>query len=192
MDYAVCSALSSTSNTILDSLTIPLWRNKGVSLLAQIYMARRRRHVPSLPHFRILAELKLDHPAISHYIFMLEPVLAPLLAVDLYALYVHSLLETGGLNSKRLVPVDRHVHVREPWRGEQVDRLCDDRINTKHLPQKPGVHCACIAVAGDAVSGVLETATLSISSYGDVGVLLLLGEAAGLRNALVLLVDVVE
>lgn len=54
--------------------------------------------------------------ALSHDIVVLEPVLGPLLAVDLHPLHVVALIQAGGRDPQGAVPVDCHVEVGEPGR----------------------------------------------------------------------------
>jgi len=71
---------------------------------------------------------------------MLYPVLVPLLAVDLHALYEVTsafVIEPVGYNTECVVTVDSNVDVVKPWRDNEEDWLRDYRVKTKLLPNKP-------------------------------------------------------
>lgn len=111
----------------------------------------------------ILTHPELDSPSINHDILMIKPILGPRLAVDLDAL--HKVLRLSqrsrvtravAPNPQILVSVDSDIDVVEPWRPEQIYRLRHDRIQAQHLPNKPGVQCAGVAVPGNAVLRIVE------------------------------------
>lgn len=97
-------------------------------------MARRRWNLTSLPELHLGAELKLDRAAVHHDVIVREPVLRPGLAVDLDALHVVPLVQPVRRDPQRLVAVDGHVQVWEPWRAQQVDGLRHYRVQADELP----------------------------------------------------------
>lgn len=123
----------------------------------QFHMPRRRRYAARLPRLHVWPQFKLNQPPLHHNVLMFEPVLRPRLSVDLDTLNVIALVETLCGDSQRLVPVDRHVEVWEPWGRNKVHRLSNNRVDSEHLPEEPCVHCPCIAVAWDSVRSIFET-----------------------------------
>lgn len=87
---------------------------------------------------------------------MVKPVPIPDFPVNLHALHIVAPFQTRGSDPQRIVPVDRHVQVAEPRRAEEIGARCYERVHAQHGPEEPGVHCACVGVAGDAVGGVVE------------------------------------
>jgi len=111
----------------------------------------------------ILTHPKLNRPPIQHNIVMAKPILRPPLAIDLDTLDKELLLRQRrrvtrpvAPNPQVLVPVDGDIDIGEPRRSEQIDRLRHDRIQPQHLPDKPRVECAGVAVPGHAVLRVVE------------------------------------
>lgn len=119
-------------------------------------MPRTRWHITRIPSLHLRTKFKLDRASINHNIFMLEPVLIPTLPIDLDALNIVPIIQTIGFDAQVLVPVDRHVEVAKPRRRDEVDGLRHHGVDSHHLPHEPGVHCACVAVTGDAVGRVVE------------------------------------
>lgn len=96
-----------------------------------------RGQIPSVPLGHFISKEEFDCAAVDHDVLMVEPVLVPVLAVDLDTLHKVPALPQGtgvrnvvGEDSQRLVNVDRHIDVAEPGRSEQVDWLRDDGIET--------------------------------------------------------------
>lgn len=108
---------------------------------------------------------------------MLEPILVPLLPIDLYALHVVTVLPlTIRCYSDRGVPVDSHIDVLKPWAFNQIHWLRCYRVQPNHLPDQPAVQRPSIAVARHTVWRIVEE---------------LICKRTGSLNALVLLVEIV-
>lgn len=130
----------------------------------QLHMSWRRRHLARLPPRCILAQVKFNMSTILHEIVVLEPVLRPLLPIDLHALHIVPLVQSSRGDAQRLVSVDGHVEVGEPWGSDEIHGLRDDGVHAEHLPQEPGVHGAGVAVSGYAVGGVFEAVQIKVVS----------------------------
>ena len=94
-------------------------------------MPRTRRYLSRLPSTRLWSQLKLQAPTVKHQLIMLDPVLIPLLPVDLDTLHVMALLliaQTIGGDAESMVAVDRHVDIIKPRRANKEYRLCYDGI----------------------------------------------------------------
>lgn len=94
---------------------------------------------------------------------MIEPVLVPLLTVDLDALneivglaQSRRVRGTMAQDSQSLVDIDRNVNIIEPRRPKKIHRLRHYRVQAQHLPDQPGVERACITVAGHSILGVVK------------------------------------
>lgn len=62
---------------------------------------------------------------------MLDPILIPLLPIDLDALHIITsflIVQTVGGDAERVVTVDGHVDIVEPRRAQEEDRLRDDGV----------------------------------------------------------------
>lgn len=99
-----------------------------------------RRHLTALPLCLVRAKLEMDRPSLDHNIVMLEPIAVPLLAVNVHALYIVVVLCKAICRDPHSgISVDRDVDVFEPGTLNEVDWLCDNRIETEHLPDEPAV-----------------------------------------------------
>jgi hypothetical protein len=89
---------------------------------------------------RLRPELKLQATTMQHQLIMIDPILIPLLPVDLDALHVIALLlvvQTISGDAESVVAINSHVNIVEPRRAEQEDRLRDDGVEAQLLPDEP-------------------------------------------------------
>jgi hypothetical protein len=97
----------------------------------QHQMSRTRRHFSRLPRTRLTPQLKLQATTVKHQFIMLDPILIPLLPIDLDTLDVITLLlvvQTIGSDAESVVAVDGHVDIVEPRRANKEYRLCYDGV----------------------------------------------------------------
>lgn len=126
-------------------------------------MRRTRWCLASLPLSLILTNKELNNTSFDHNFLMIEPVLSPLLTIDLYTLNkivglaeIRRVRGTMAQDSQILVDIDCDINIVEPRRPKKIHRLRHDRVKAQHLPYQPGVERACIAVAGDSILGIVK------------------------------------
>lgn len=109
--------------------------NYPSSGVVQDSMRWARRQSTSLPHRFFVSQEELDCAAVDHDILMIEPILVPVLAIDLDALHKEPALSQAGFvgdivgkNPQCLVDIDCYVYICKPWRIEQVHWLRDNGV----------------------------------------------------------------
>lgn len=87
-------------------------------------MRRAGWYIPSLPNRLVVSQVEFDGTTIHHHVVMVEPVLDPVLSIDLDALNVEAALSQRravfhivAQDPQGLVAVDGHIDVREPRRA---------------------------------------------------------------------------
>lgn len=126
-------------------------------------MRRTGRCLACFPLGLILANKELNDTSFNHDILMIEPVLGPLLTVDLDALdkiirlaQSRRVRRTMAQDSEIFVNIDRDIDIAEPRRPKKIHRLRHDRVKAQHLPDQPRVESARIAVAGNSILGIVK------------------------------------
>ena len=85
-------------------------------------------------------------------------------------------IPAGSRDAQRLLPSEIDGQGLEPRRVDKEGRLAGYGIQADHVPEEPGLHGACVAVAWEA---------------GFAGAVVFFGDAAGARGGEVWAVDVV-
>lgn len=77
-------------------------------------MSGTRGYLSGFPDLHLRPELEFNDASVNHDIFVLEPVLVPLLPINLDSLDEISLVLPCRSNTQRLVTIDGHVEIWKP------------------------------------------------------------------------------